>query len=75
MPKEWTIVHQPDRTGGGPEGPGYYVSSRKVGIFGSGKPVNAGRFDTSEEADAFVAQHKGLDDSVAHTEMEVEASR
>ena len=66
MPKEWTVLHQ---GAAGTEGaPGYYVSSRKVGIFGSGKPADAGRFDTKEEADAFVATHKGIDDSMTHIE-------
>ena len=66
MPKEWTIIHQPAAATDG--GPGYYVESRKVGIFGSGKPVNAGRFQTREEADGFVAQHQGRDDSITHME-------
>src|ERR1043165_3333189 len=35
MPKEWTVIHQPAAATDG--GPGYYVESRKVGIFGSGK--------------------------------------
>ena len=73
MPKEWTVVHQGP---GGTEGsPGYYVSSRKVGIFGAGKPIDAGRFNTKHEADAFVAEHKGRDDSVTHLEREAAEAR
>jgi hypothetical protein len=72
MPKEWTVLHQPAaETGQVADRPRYYVSIRKVGIFGSGKPVDAGRFQTREEADAFVAQHMGRDDSVTHVEPQV----
>ena len=67
MPKEWTILHQTAETDRA-RGPAYQVSSRRVGVFGSRKAVDAGRFDTREEADAFVAQHRGLDDSVSHIE-------
>jgi len=67
MPKEWTILHQ-SAVGTGRSG--YRVSSRKMGIFGAGKPLDAGTFDTREEAEAFVAQHRRLDDSVMHSEGE-----
>ena len=73
MPKEWSVVQQGP---GGTEGPpGYRVSSRKVGIFGAGKPIDAGMFNTREEADAFVTEHRGRDDSVTHIAAETAEAR
>ena len=69
MPKEWTVVRDQITAGRGADGPMYSVSARKVGIFGSGKPVDAGRFATRDEADTYVAQHRGVDDSVTHIEQ------
>jgi len=67
MPKEWIVLHQAG-VGNAASGGGYQVSSRKVGILGTRRPVEAGTFDTKAEADAFVAHHKGVDDSVSHIE-------
>jgi hypothetical protein len=73
MPKEWIILHQ-STVGTGRSG--YRVLSRKMGIFGAGRPRDAGTFDTKEEAEAFVAQHCRLDDSVTHGEgQEADARR